>query len=388
MTPRTKFNHECRMAGWSPSMLIDAMSPAPPAVGVSLNPTAEVVSDVKLFNLEIYDSGEKPRSKYVAAGEGVSPIDAYSDIPMTDLTNQFENQCRSGDSPKSNFLNNKINGHDVASLRAGKSDILQHLTTACSNIASNMESYRNIAKTIIETPFPNGWELFKHQKEAIWKCLELNRIILAYDMGLGKTLIGLKYAEVMCHLHKLCALVVIAPCTLIENWKREGEIVGFVHIDLKDLAVVSPKRTEALHRIQSSSNCLITASWAKIPTAGEILASTGFENFVIVADEAHAMQTMTSVRTKSALALCKHRACRGVVLATGTPMKNGRPVNLYPLLVAIRHPISFDKIEYEKRYCNAKKTAFCAWDTSGVSNLSELKAKVGQSLMRKTKVSD
>ena len=187
----------------------------------------------------------------------------------------------------------------------------------------------------------------------------------------------------MCALHKPCALVVIAPCTLIENWKREGEIVGFSSVNLKDL-VTPAKSAKSCRQIDSSNLSLITVSWAKIPVVSDILKC--FSNFVVVADEAHAMQTMTSIRTKSALTLCQHRACRGVILATGTPMKNGRPVNLYPLLVAIRHPISFHKLEYEKRYCNAKKTPFCAWDTSGVSNLAELKAKVGQSLLRKTKV--
>jgi SNF2 family DNA or RNA helicase len=187
----------------------------------------------------------------------------------------------------------------------------------------------------------------------------------------------------MCELHKPCALVVIAPCTLIENWKREGDIVGFTSLDVKDLATAA-KRTEALRRA-GSSKCMIAASWAKVPTAATI--TSAFSSFVVVADEAHAMQTMTSIRTKNTLALCQNPACRGVILATGTPMKNGRPVNLYPLLAAVRHPISFNKMEYEKRYCNAKKTAFCAWDTSGVSNLAELKAKVGSSLLRKTKVS-
>ena len=66
-------------------------------------------------------------------------------------------------------------------------------------------------------------------------------------------------------------------------------------------------------------------------------------------------------------------------------MKNGRPVNLFPLLVAIRHPIAHHKIEYEKRYCNAKKTMFCPWDTSGSSNLEELRVKVDTSILRKTK---
>lgn len=68
-------------------------------------------------------------------------------------------------------------------------------------------------------------------------------------------------------------------------------------------------------------------------------------------------------------------------------MKNGRPVNLLPLLTGIKHPLASNKMEYEKRYCNAKKTKFCPWDTSGASHLVELQEKLGGKLIRKTKVS-
>lgn len=76
----------------------------------------------------------------------------------------------------------------------------------------------------------------------------------------------------------------------------------------------------------------------------------------------------------------------GTVLATGTPMKNGRPVNLLPLLAGIRHPLASNKMTFEMRYCNARKTKFCPWDTSGASNLVELQEKLGGKLIRKTKV--
>lgn len=69
----------------------------------------------------------------------------------------------------------------------------------------------------------------------------------------------------------------------------------------------------------------------------------------------------------------------GVVLATGTPMKNGRPQNLFPLLLAIQHPLGNDqvhtlvcwssdidlKLEFERRFCGARKTGF-GWDCRGV----------------------
>jgi SNF2 family DNA or RNA helicase len=98
------------------------------------------------------------------------------------------------------------------------------------------------------------------------------------------------------------------------------------------------------------------------------------------------MQNLKSIRTQAALALCLHERCKGCVLATGTPMKNGRPSNLFPLLVAIRHPIARHKINFETKYCNAKKTKFCPWDISGSSNLTELKTIVGEYIIRMTKV--
>ena len=75
-----------------------------------------------------------------------------------------------------------------------------------------------------------------------------------------------------------------------------------------------------------------------------------------------------------------------MILSTGTPMKNGRPSNILPLLIGINHPVSWNKIEYEKKYCDGKKTKFCAWDTSGATNLEELRTAIGPYLLRKTKV--
>ena len=126
---------------------------------------------------------------------------------------------------------------------------------------------------------------------------------------------------------------------------------------------------------------IFISSWSKIPSASHI-----GQKYVLIADEAHAMQSTASIRTKSALNLCLHANCLGLILSTGTPMKNGRPSNILPLLQGIKHPVAQNKIEFEKKYCNGRKTKFCAWDVSGASNLEELKCAIGPYLMRKTKV--
>ena len=66
-------------------------------------------------------------------------------------------------------------------------------------------------------------------------------------------------------------------------------------------------------------------------------------------------------------------------------MKNARPSNLYPLLKAVKHPLSTDQRGYELRYCNARKTRFNPWDASGAANLEELHDKIKGSILRKTK---
>ena len=40
----------------------------------------------------------------------------------------------------------------------------------------------------VQTVLPNGWQLFDHQLHAINEYLRLKRVILAFDMGLGKTI--------------------------------------------------------------------------------------------------------------------------------------------------------------------------------------------------------
>jgi len=110
------------------------------------------------------------------------------------------------------------------------------------------------------------------------------------------------------------------------------------------------------------------------------------DEYVIVADEAHyAKSGKKSQRGAAFLALAENPKCVATYALTGTPMKNGRPVELFPLLAAIRHPLSRGKTAYEKRYCDAGPTRFTRWDTSGASNLAELKQKTADAIIRRTK---
>lgn len=69
-------------------------------------------------------------------------------------------------------------------------------------------------------------------------------------------------------------------------------------------------------------------------------------------------------------------------------MKNGKPSNLFPLLRAVRHPLSEHQKAYEKHFCAGMEKNFGrgrVWDASGCSNLKQLKRLVTCNLLHLTK---
>jgi SNF2 family DNA or RNA helicase len=188
--------------------------------------------------------------------------------------------------------------------------------------------------------------LFKHQIEGIYKILESRRIILADEMGLGKTTTALVAAREVG-----LPIYVVAPKSLHTNWIREAAI-------------------------NETPLARSPISWASIqkPPEGE---------YTLILDEAHAMQSMMSTRTKRALDLA-HNA-RFVIAITGTPLKNGRPSNLFALLAAVKHKLALSKREYERVYCNAHATRFSKWDATGASNLDLLYLETKDIILRRDK---
>ena len=198
-------------------------------------------------------------------------------------------------------------------------------------------------------PLVDGKPLYQHQREAVRTLISAQRAVLAHDLGLGKT----RTALIAAKAYDL-PLLVIAPVGLHINWQREAEAAQ-VPIDL-------------------------LISWAKIPEPPEY-------DFILVADECHLAQNMDAQRTQAFLKLAE--VAHAVWPLTGTPMKNAQPKNLFPLLVAIRHPLGANQRKYEERYCAgyfrkvARKNV--AWDASGASHLDELHEQIKESVLFRKK---
>jgi hypothetical protein len=214
----------------------------------------------------------------------------------------------------------------------------------------------------LDDELSNGWTLFPHQKEAVKRAVELKRVILAYDMGLGKTCISLVWALEMqkAFAKRSCITIIVCPCTLTENWRREATALGFFEYDSPNAASQHAKLAPSSSSMETSSAAMMLCSWASLPEPKDIaeLTQNRYSGMLLICDEAHHMQCLKSQRTSLALRLALHPACRGLILSTGTPLKNGRPSNILPLLMAIRHPVAKDIKYFEKRYCDAKNTRY------------------------------
>jgi len=222
----------------------------------------------------------------------------------------------------------------------------------------------NISETL-----PNGWKLLPHQKLALLRGFKMRRLVLAYDMGLGKTLIACVWAKSFKKTFEELKVFIIAPISLHGEWEKTA------------------REATEMPSVRETDNPMDMemVSWAKIPPRPH----PSISKFVVVCDEAHSIQSMNSARTKDTLKLVGDKRCIGCLLLSGTPMKNGKPSNLFPLLRAVRHPFGDKQKAFETQFCAGHEKNFgrgkAVWDANGSSNLEQLKFHIASHVLRKTK---
>ena len=185
------------------------------------------------------------------------------------------------------------------------------------------------------TPLP-------HQRSGARWLLARRGALLADEMGLGKTLTALLAARALMRAVPL-RLMVIAPVGLHPHWRREAAA-----LDLEF----------SLH------------SWAKLPVE---LPEAGT---LLLVDEAHYAQSLQAQRTQAFLRLARHPRLRAVWMLTGTPIRNGRPIQFFPLLAAMDHPIARDQKAFEEIFCQghwSERGGQRRWRADGASRLEELR---------------
>jgi len=136
--------------------------------------------------------------------------------------------------------------------------------------------------------------------------------VLADDMGLGKTIQALAHllAEKTAGRADRPSLV-IAPTSLMFNWKREAERFAPT---LRVLILQGPKRKQ--HFDQLAEQDLVLTTYALLSRDLQVLAAQGWH--LLILDEAQAIKNPRSKGAQAVRSLeARHRLC-----LTGTPMEN------------------------------------------------------------------
>jgi hypothetical protein len=178
-------------------------------------------------------------------------------------------------------------------------------------------------------------------------------------------------------------ILIICPATLKINWQREIENYS----DRKTLIVEGRKWGSTFDYYIINYDIVKNYHTIGEPDIGEERNSQILnEKFdLAIVDEAHYISNTTAQRTKLINDILKD--IPKVWLLTGTPMTS-RPINYYNLLKIVNSNVTLNWQSYVKRYCggyqftvNKKKI----WNTSGATNLDELRTRTKNLVLRRLK---
>jgi len=218
----------------------------------------------------------------------------------------------------------------------------------------------------------------EHQKIAIEKLLANNKFILADDMGLGKTTSAV-IASIESGARKI---LIVCPASLKINWEREIKN----YCDKKILIVEGRKWGHTFDYYIINYDIIKnyhTTDKSEDSDDYKLLVNTNFD--LAIVDEAHYISNAAANRTKLLNDVLE--TIPKVWLLTGTPMTS-RPINYFNLLKIVESPLTLNWQSYVRRYCKGfqfKVGNRKIWNTSGASNLDELRERTKNIVLRRMK---
>jgi len=217
-----------------------------------------------------------------------------------------------------------------------------------------------------------------HQKIAIEKLLANNKFILADDMGLGKT----TSAVIAALESEAKKILIVCPASLKINWEREIK-----NYSDRKILIVEGRKWGSTFDFYIINYDIIknyhTTDKSEDSDDYKLLVNAGFD--LAIVDEAHYISNNTAQRTRLLNDVLSK--IKKVWLLTGTPMTS-RPINYFNLLKIVDSPLTLNWQTYVRRYCKGfqfKVGNRKVWNTSGASNLDELREQTKSYVLRRMK---
>lgn len=243
--------------------------------------------------------------------------------------------------------------------------------------AAVMQPEKKLNRIIDYSPYDNRPPM-EHQKVAIEKLLANDKFILADDMGLGKTT-----AAVIASIEtKAKKVLIVCPASLKINWERE--IKNYTD---RRVLIVEGRKWGSTFDFYIINYDIIknyhTTDKSEDSDDYKLLVNEKFE--LAIVDEAHYISNTTANRTRLLNDVLEQ--IPKVWLLTGTPMTS-RPINYFNLLKIVESPLTLNWQSYVRRYCKGYQFSVGnrkVWNTSGASNLDELRERTKNIVLRRMK---
>ena len=159
-----------------------------------------------------------------------------------------------------------------------------------------------------------------YQVESVEKMVDRKQMLVAFEMGTGKTVMTISAIEELVPEHTL----VVCLSSLKYQWKKEVEKFS----DSSALVIDgTPKQRNAQYSSMKNYKYIIV-NYEQVVNDWEHLSKFKFN--AIVCDEATAIKGFRSKRAKKVKELSKSIPIRYAL--TGTPIENGRPEELYSIM--------------------------------------------------------
>lgn len=230
-------------------------------------------------------------------------------------------------------------------------------------------------------------DLDAHQRNGIRWALTRSRSYLAHAPGAGKTREAIEAAAALAALPG--AVLYIVPPTATVNWQREIMKWGDVFGGWPVVTVIGDSSEQ--HEVNWNADILIvphsmlTRDWVLFPLVA-------LKKKFVAVDEASAFKEPEAQRTRALFGGqldCGHRSpglIRGsshAVLLDGSPMPNGRPMEIWaPTYAMSPETIDFmGREEFGFKYCGAKQNERGNWEFRNATNMDELRGLLQKSFM-------
>jgi len=161
------------------------------------------------------------------------------------------------------------------------------------------------------------YTLLQHQEEGVGFLIGNAAGLLAFEQGLGKTLVAIDAFRRLLDGGNADRMLVVCPNSLKRNWLAElGKFAPFLSVDI---AEGSPKKRREIFR-ESKARVVVTSYETARAETTSLIALCERQRTVLVLDESHAAKNWRSQTSAAMRAVAPHANWRW--LLSGTPVTN------------------------------------------------------------------